>query len=122
LTHTVQQANAGGEQFVAAYVNDFLDQYNKQLVAGSKTPGDSAYFGISYEVQAYAIENAVNTVLSNAKYLQMFNEVCGKCVSKYSFDAGLGYHGHDAGVVELRKVFRVEYEKERAAWEKKHRL
>jgi len=107
LQHVVQQIR--DQKFLAKYVAENL--HNAQV---KKMDKDPAYRSISYEIDAYAVEGALNQVFKDADTVRRFNRVC----EVYTDDNALKLitDNEDAKVLATR--FKEAYNTEKEKLEK----
>jgi hypothetical protein len=111
LQHAVQILRDGtkdGQGYITRYVNDFLIQAQQHLdfPLDVKKVQNLAYHAITMEIQGHAIEDALNKVLAQQKYRDMWDCICTQV---YDPKKGLISLAGNKDVQLLRATITAEY-------------
>jgi len=111
LQHNVQILRTGdgsGDPFISEYLNAYIDNRGNKMMSGQK-----AYECIPFEIEAYALQNALDVVLTGEN-IKKFNKVC---CDAYTDKNGLSLITDNADAKALAKAFMDEFKKQKAKLE-----
>jgi hypothetical protein len=131
LQHTVQIVRDGskdGSTFLSGYLKDFADQFQLRVTAAVKAnPGQvpdfaaarrDAYLGIMKEIEADALQSAIQNIFTIQANQTKFNTICA---TVYDPKVGLKSLAGNQDVADLRADLMKEFNKELAAQTKSKR-